>query len=68
MKGYDTWRLGSPETLDYVWTTDKFNYTSDNLDNVTSFDEGLLLAISLGMDEEGLEEYAEILAQELGLE
>jgi hypothetical protein len=66
-KYHDDWKLDSPKEPEPVWNTDKFDYSSDNLDNIIAFDEGLLLATSLGMDEESLEEYAEELAKELGL-
>lgn len=67
MKGYDDWKLSSPDEGVEVFTTTRFNYTSEILANVVEFDECLLLAISIGKDEEDLETYAEELAKELGL-
>ncbi len=67
MKGYDDWKLSSPDEGVEVFTTDEFNYTSEILANVEAFDETLTIARSLGYDEETLEDFAEGWAKELGL-
>ena len=71
MKGYDDWRLSSPNEEVEVFTTDEFNYTSEILANVEEFDK-IIARIRKAdfwceIEETDLEAHAEELAKELGL-
>jgi len=71
---YDAWKLASPEENDHgieIFETEKFNYVSNDEDNINDFDHKMNLAIK---DDcmylhicDNLEEYAEHLADELNL-